>query len=206
MDDVSISLGQRGIIFITEDGVFDLIYNSKLPEAKKFKKKVRNIVKQVQQTGKYDAIENKIQQIKDETERKLTMSLYGLEQVLKVNPNDMLTVINYNQTKSELENYKQQKQLEVQGKEIKVLKDNINNIKNDTELIKKQQIYICNRTNFNERVKILANKYFGRDIKEAYKRLFSTMRLLGSFDVSAHRKHEWEALNADRAKDGKKPL
>ena len=72
-------LNNAGEIFITEDGVFDLIYNSKLPKAKEFKKKVRNIVKQVQQTGKYDTIEENIKLIEDDKERELSLKLYQLQ-------------------------------------------------------------------------------------------------------------------------------
>lgn len=199
------TIGKRGEIFINDDGVFDLIYNSHLLKAKLFKKKVREIVNKVQQTGKYDSIEEQIQQIKDEKEKQMSLSLYTYEQALKINPNDMLTAINYNQTKLQLDTYKQQKILAEVKQDIGKIKDTVDSVVEDTKIIKEQQTYICNRTNFSERIRILANKYFGRDIQEAYTQLFGKMKLLGSFDVYAHRKHEWEKINAKRAKENKKP-
>lgn len=197
-------LGQRGTKFITEDGVFDLVYNSKMPKAKEFKKKVREIIKSVQNTGKFDSIEEKIKLIEDEQERKLTLSVYSLEQVLKINPNDTLTVINYNQTKQQLDSYRQQKQIELQQEELKKIQSAVKSVKEEAELIKQQQLYVCDRTNFNEKMKILANKYFGRDIQEAYNQLYDKMKLLGSFDVMARRKNEHKALNDERERQGQK--
>jgi prophage antirepressor-like protein len=207
------SIGKRGEIFINEDGVFDLIYNSKMPKAKEFKKKVKDIVKKVQQTGKYDVVENKIQAIEDEKEKNLSLTVYNLEQAVKNNPTDMLMMFTYNSKKQELDTYKELKRIETENKKLinevnnKVdeLTEENKKLKEDTDLIKSQQVYICNRTNFYERVTILGNKYFGRDIQEAYRALYSKMKVLGSFDVYTRRKHEWEALNAERAKAGKKP-
>lgn len=62
--DLVLSLGQRGTKFINEDGVMDLIYTSKMPKAKEFKRKVREIVKEVQATGKYDSVEQQLKLIK----------------------------------------------------------------------------------------------------------------------------------------------
>lgn len=118
-------LNNAGEIFVTEKGIMKLIINSNMPKAEEFEDKIWEIVTKIQQTGKYDSIEEKIKLIEDQKERKLTMSLYGLEQVLKVNPNDMLTVINYNQTKTELDNYKQKKQLEEVKKSFNELEGKI---------------------------------------------------------------------------------
>lgn len=200
-----LSLGQRGTKFINEDGVMDLIYNSKLPKAKEFKKKVREIVREIQQTGKYDSVEQQIMKIEDSKEKELSLSLYGLEQTLKYNSNDMLTVLAYNNKKAELEMYKQQKQLEAMKTEVVEMKEVLESVKENTEIIKNQQAYICNRTNFYEKVRILANKYFGRDIQKAYSELYTKMKTLGSFDVYTRRKHAWEQINAEREKQGKKP-
>jgi len=97
-----ITLGQRGTKFINEDGVFDLIYNSKLPQAKQFKKKVKAIISQIQRTGKFDSTENNIMLIEDETERNLTLTIYNLKQTLTNNPNDMLMQFAYNSKVTEL--------------------------------------------------------------------------------------------------------
>src|SRR3712207_6660900 len=123
-----ITLGQRGTKFINEDGVFDLIYNSKMPKAKEFRKQVRKIVKVIQQTGKYDSIEEKIKLIQDEKERELSLGLYSLQQALKVNPNDMLLIINCKQKENELTTYKQQKQLELVNNKLIEQEKKLDNI------------------------------------------------------------------------------
>lgn len=191
---------------IPQGDILRLITSCKLDGAEEFESWVFDeVIPKVLETGKFDIVENKINKIEDEKERQMNLSLYTYEQALKINPNDMLSAINYNQTKQQLDFYKQQKELAEVKQDIGKIKNTMNSVVEDTKIIKEQQTYICNRTNFNERIKILANKYFGRDMQEAYHQLFNKMRLLGSFDVHAHRKHEWEKINADRAKIGKKP-
>ena len=100
--EIVLSLGQRGTKFINEDGVMDLIYNSKLPKAKEFKKKVREIVKSVQATGKYDSIEEQIKTIQDETERNLKLTIYQYQQIVKIQPNDILYAMMLNNKQTEV--------------------------------------------------------------------------------------------------------
>jgi prophage antirepressor-like protein len=194
------------MILIPQGDIIRLVASCKLDGAEEFESWIFDeVIPKVLETGKFDIIEDKINKIEDEKERQMSLSLYTYEQALKINPNDMLSAINYSQTKLQLETYKQQKQLDEIKNDVGKIKDTIKSVEEDTKIIKEQQTYICNRTNFNERIKILANKYFGRDMQEAYHQLFDKMRLLGSFDVYVHRKHEWEKINADRAKVGKKP-
>ena len=193
-----LTLGQRGTKFINEDGVFDLIYNSKLPQAKQFKKKVKAIISQIQKTGKFDYTENNIMLIEDETERNMTLTVHNFKQALIINPNDMVSQFAYNTKVTELNLYKQ-------SVELKKLKDDVEGVKADTELIKGQQLYICDRTNFSEKMKILTNKFFGRDSSKAYNALFSKMKTLGSFDVYQRRKNEWDKINEERVSEGKDP-
>ena len=101
-DKISVSLGQRGTKFINEDGVMDLIYNSKLPKAKEFKKKVREIVKSVQATGRYDEIENKLKTIEDEIEKNLKLTIYQYENIVKMNPTDILSAMCLSQKQNEV--------------------------------------------------------------------------------------------------------
>jgi len=191
-------LGQRGGWLINEDGVFDLIYNSKLPQAKQFKKKVKAIISQIQRTGKFDSTENNIMLIEDEIERNMTLTVHNFKQALIINPNDMVSQFAYNTKVTELNLYKQ-------SLELKQLKDKVEGVKADTELIKGQQMFVCDRTNFSEKMVILANKYFGRDKSKAYNALFSKMKTLGSFDVYQRRKNEWDKINEERVAEGKGP-
>lgn len=124
-------LNNAGEIFITEKGIMKLIINSSMPKANEFEDKVWEIVTKVQQTGKYDVIENKLQQIEDDKERELSLGLYQLEQVLKVNPNDMLTTLAYNNMQQELTIYKQNKKLEEFENKVQAIEANQEDQKRD---------------------------------------------------------------------------
>jgi prophage antirepressor-like protein len=127
-------LNNAGETFLTEKGVMKLIINSDMPKADEFEDKVWNIVETVRKTGKFDSVEEKIKTIEDEKERRMTLSLYTYEQALKINPKDMLTAINYSQTKQELELYKQQKQLENINHKVEQLEEQSEQIKKATVL------------------------------------------------------------------------
>ncbi|WP_160645385.1 BRO family protein [Chengkuizengella marina] len=198
-------LNNAGETFISVDAVIDLTYKSQLPQAVDFRKKVRGMVKQVQKTGRYDAVENQIMEVEDEREKQLKLKLYKLEQLLEIDPNDRLIQIQLKDVEKDLLLHKQNKRLELVEENISSLTETVESVKEENKLIKEQQMFVCNRTNFDEKIRILANKYFGRKIQDAYKELFSKMKLLGSFDVYSRRKNEWEKINADRAKEGKKP-
>ena len=45
--------GVQSVIYLTEQGVFDIVYNSNNPIAKEFKKWLYNIVKEIRKNGKY---------------------------------------------------------------------------------------------------------------------------------------------------------
>ncbi|QNR65454.1 Bro-N domain-containing protein [Paenibacillus peoriae] len=105
-------LNNAGETFITEDGIIDLIYNSKLPKAKAFKKTVKRVIKQIQVTGRYDEVENQITQIEDETEKALRQKVYAFENVIKVTPSDMFAMVGLSTAKSELESYLSRVRLE----------------------------------------------------------------------------------------------
>jgi len=66
-------------------------------------------------------------------------------------------------------------------------------------------MFVCDRTNALYAFKILANKYYGREISKAYNALFAKMKLLGSFDVYARCKNEWDKINEGRVAEGKEP-
>ena len=198
-------LNNAGEIFITEKGCMKLIINSDMPKANEFEDMVWSIISQIQRTGKFDSTENNIMLIEDETERNLTLTIYNLKQTLTTNPNDMLMQFAYNSKVTDLTTYKQSRELKlIQGK-IDELSESVSTVQADTELIKGQQMFVCDRTNFSEKMKILTNKFFGRDSSKAYNALFSKMKTLGSFDVYARRKNEWDKINEERVAEGKDP-
>lgn len=198
-------LNNAGEIFITEHGVMKLIINSEMDNANEFEDKVWDIVSQIQRTGKFDTIENNIMLIEDETERNLTLTVYNLKQTLTTNPNDMLMQFAYNSKVTDLTTYKQSRELKLVQGQVEKLTNVVSNVQADNELIKGQQIFVCDRTNFSEKMKILTNRYFGRDSSKAYNALFSKMKILGSFDVYARRKNEWDRINEERVAEGKDP-
>jgi len=143
--------------------------------------------------------------IEDETERNLTLTIYNLKQTLTNNPNDMLMQFAYSSKVTDLTAYKQSRELRLMQGKVDELANSVSGVKADTELIKGQQMFVCDRTNFSEKMKILTNRYFGRDSSKTYNALFGKMKTLGSFDVYARRKNEWDRINEERVAEGKDP-
>ena len=56
--------GEQETLMLTEVGVYRLIFNSRKPIAKLFKKWVANVIKDLQKNGKYE-IENMKKELKD---------------------------------------------------------------------------------------------------------------------------------------------
>ena len=111
---------------INESGLYSLVLRSKLPEAKKFRKWVTSeILPQIRNKGSFDLVEQKLQAIEDETERKLSLKVYGLEKVAKENPQSLLSVLAYNEAKNELETYKTNKKIEAAVSKVEELEDKI---------------------------------------------------------------------------------
>lgn len=189
-----ITLGQRGTKFINEDGVFDLIYNSKMPKAKEFRKQVRKIVKVIQQTGKYDSIEEKIKLIQDEKERELSLGLYSLQQALKVNPNDMLLIINCKQKENELTTYKQQKQLELVNNKLIEQEKKLDNI-----------FSIGDRIQFTNEVNRIA-RATGKQQSEIYNLTYNKFKSMYGIDLHARSKNRQAEIQNKRLKQGKRRM
>ncbi len=196
----TLSLGQRGNWFITESGIYALIFGSKLEGAKKFKRWItKEVIPTIRNKGKFDIVENKIQQIQDEQERGLTLKLYQLENVLKLSPNDMLTAINYNQTKTELDTYKQQKQLDEVNSKLKVIE---NKTKEQEKKIENMFI-IGDRTQFNNEIKSIA-RATGEKPNEIYTLTYIKLRDLYGIDLEARSKNAKEKIQEERINSGGK--
>lgn len=119
-------LNNAGETFITEKGVMKLIISSNMPKADEFEDKVWEIISEVQSTGRYDSIEQKIKAIEDETERRLTLSLYQAQKVLENDPNNFTNIFFHNNAKHELDSYLQKRQLETVRDEVKAIEEKIN--------------------------------------------------------------------------------
>jgi len=81
----------------------------------------------------------------------------------------------------------------------------IEKIKGDIDVIKEIQTFTCDRTNFDEKMTILATTCFGGDARVACVALYTKMKLLGSFDIMARRRNEQKNVNLAREKAGLKP-
>ena len=191
---IVLSLGQRGTKFINEDGVMDLIYNSKLPKAKEFKKKVREIVKSVQATGKYDSIEEQIKTIQDETERNLKLTIYQYQQIVKIQPNDILSAMMLNNKQTELNTYLQSKE--------------INKLKCDIEEVTKKLDNVCvigDRKQFTNEVKSVA-RATGKEIADIYSLTYKELEDVYGIDLKARCENKKKKIQEERLNNGKKPL
>lgn len=191
---ISVSLKQRGTYFINEDGVMDLIYNSKLPKAKEFKKKVREIVKSVQATGKYDSIEEQIKTIQDETERNLKLTIYQYQQIVKINPNDILSAMCLSQKQNELNTYLQQK-------EIDKLKSTIDDVNKKLDNV----CVIGDRKQFTNEVKSVA-RATGKEIADIYSLTYKQLLNDYGIDLKTRCENKKKQLQDERLNQGKKPL
>lgn len=192
--EIVLSLGQRGTKFINEDGVMDLIYNSKLPKAKEFKKKVREIVKSVQATGKYDVVEEKIKTIQDETERNLKLTIYQYQQIVKIQPNDILSAMMLNNKQTELNTYLQSKE--------------INKLKCDIEEVTKKLDNVCvigDRKQFTNEVKSVA-RATGKEIADIYSLTYKELEDVYGIDLKARCENKKKKIQEERLNNGKKPL
>lgn len=57
LNSVILSAGQRrATTMLTEDGLYEVLMQSRKPIAKSFKKEVKKILKEIRKTGKYEAI------------------------------------------------------------------------------------------------------------------------------------------------------
>ena len=190
----SLELGQRGTKFINEDGVMDLIYNSKLPKAKEFKKKVREIVKSVQATGKYDSIEEKLKTIEDETEKNLKLTIYQYENIVKMNPTDILSAMMLNNKKNELNTYLQSKEItEIKG-QLKETKTKLDNI-----------CIIGDRKQFSNEVNSVA-RATGKEQSEIYTLTYKQLENDYGIDLKSRVENKKKKIQEERLNNGKKPL
>ena len=111
--------------FLTEDGLYEVFMQSRKPIAKDFKKQIKKVLKELRTTGKVDLIEKAINNIQDEKHKQLLLEIHKLEEIMQINPNDMVMSIALNQRKTELDSYLNSKKLlEVETK-IDTLSDRI---------------------------------------------------------------------------------
>lgn len=187
-------LNNAGETFITEKGVMKLIISSDMPKADDFEDRVWEIVSQVQKTGRFDSIEEKLKLIEDETERNLKLTIYQYESIVKMNPSDILSAMMLNSKKNELDTY-------LQGKEIKQLKDEIE----DTNVRISNICVIGDRKQFTNEIKSVA-RAVGKEISEIYTLVYKQLENDYGIDLKARVENKKKKIQNERLNEGKKPL
>ena len=187
-------LNNAGETFITENGVMRLILNSKMPKAEEFEDKVWEIVKSVQATGKYDSIEEQIKTIQDETERNLKLTIYQYQQIVKIQPNDILSAMMLNNKQTELNTY-------LQSKEIDKLKSTIEDVNKKLDNV----CVIGDRKQFTNEVKSVA-RATGKEIADIYSLTYKQLLNDYGIDLKTRCENKKKKLQNERLNQGKKPL
>ena len=107
---------------VLEEGIFGVMYTSNSGNANKFKKFMRREVNpKLNSDGKFDIVENEISKIEDETERILRSKVKGYEDLLVLDSSDRMA-------NAMLTNYKLELSQYLQSKEIKEVKDKVEEI------------------------------------------------------------------------------
>lgn len=96
--------------FIPEFIMYALVGKAKNDKATQFMLWVGQVLTEIRKTGKYDTIEHEIMKIEDEKERQLTLAVYKLKELLKIDK-DELTALRLENKEHALESYKQNKKL-----------------------------------------------------------------------------------------------
>ena len=187
-------LNNAGETFLTENGVLRLILNSKMPKAEQFEDKVWEIVKSVQATGKYDSIEEQIKTIQDETERNLKLTIYQYQQIVKIQPNDILSAMMLNNKQTELNTY-------LQSKEIDKLKSTIDDVNKKLDNV----CVIGDRKQFTNEVKSVA-RATGKEMADIYSLTYKELEDVYGIDLKARCENKKKKLQEERLNNGKKPL
>ncbi len=193
----NLNLGSRTaeLNLLTEAGVYKLVFKSRKPNAEELTDWIsEEVLPKIRKTGKFDVVEDKINRIEDEKERQMNLSLHMYEQALKINPNDMLSAINYNQTKLQLDAYKQQKQLEEINNKVGDMGKRIDNF-----------IVIGDRTQFVHEVNSVC-RATGEKQSEIYNSTYIKLKELYGINLKARSVNEKERIQDKRINvDGKKP-
>lgn len=115
-----------GLNILTEAGLYKLVFKSRKPEAEELGDWVAEVVlPMIRKTGKFDLVEQRIDQIIDEKEKELRQKVYAFENVLKVTPNDMFAMVGLNSAKTELESYLNKTRIEQVNDKIDYLDNKV---------------------------------------------------------------------------------
>ena len=105
-------------------GMADMTKNTK---ARDFMMWVGQVLTEIRATGKYDNKEHEIMKIEDEEERKLTLAVYKLEELYKID-NDELSAMRLENKKNQLQTYKQSRKIAELENKVKEADNKVNEI------------------------------------------------------------------------------
>ena len=202
------NISHYGAYVINESGLYSLILSSKLEGAKRFKRWITSeVLPSIRNKGSYDAIDNSLDLIKDETEKLLKKGIYQLEKVLEIMPNDIVTSIHLSQKRNELDTYLQSKKLaEInaqlekqtrilteQGQKLETTEQRVNNF-----------MTIGDRQSFVREVNSVA-RATGKRQTEIYRLVYNTLKDMYGIDLYARARNYRENMQDKRIAEGKKP-
>lgn len=183
------------IALIPQGDIIRLVVKCPLEGADKFESWIfDDVIPKVLKTGKFDSIEEKIKLIEDETERNLKLTIYQYENIVKMNPSDILSAMMLNSKKNELDTY-------LQSKEIKQLKDEIE----DTNIRLSNMCVIGDRKQFTNEIKSVA-RAVGKEISDIYTLVYKQLENDYGIDLKARVENKKKKIQDERLNEGKKPL
>lgn len=190
-----LKIGVKGLMLLTESGVYKLAFKSDKPNAEDFTDWIsEEVIPNIRNTGKYDLIEQQLKLIEDEKERNLKLTIYQLDGILKVNPSDMLTGIMRNQKQTELDTY-------LQSKELKSIKDSVEEMNKKVS----NMVVIGDRKQFSNEVNSIA-RATGKEQSEIYTLTYKQLENEYGIDLKSRCENKKKKIQNDRLEQGKKPL
>ena len=201
-------LHNTGENFLTESGVYKLIFKSHKEEAERFQDWVTDeVLPSIRNKGSYDAIDNSLDLIEDETEKLLKKGIYQLEKVLEIMPNDIVTSIHLSQKRNELDTYLQSKKLaEINAqleKQTRILTEQGQKLETTEQRVDNFMI-IGDRQSFVREVNSVA-RATGKRQTEVYGLVYNTLKDMYGIDLYARARNYRENMQDKRIAEGKKP-
>ena len=191
-------INNAGETFITSFGLNQGVANSRMEKAEHFQDWLyEDLLPTIQKTGKYDTEENEILNIPDEKERELKLHFKRLEEVVKANPSDMLSIMAYKDAENKLEIYLQNKLIEEVKQETLEQKQEINRIVDSSDSIKETMQVISGekwRKEINGYIKGIAMEGFSGDHKDARNILYTELNNRTGSDIHRRLKFKKDRL------------
>lgn len=190
-----LKVGGYPIKLIPQGDIIRLVVKSRKENADKLESWIfDDVIPKVLKTGRFDSTEEKLKSIEDEIERNLKLTIYQYENIVKMNPSDILSAMMLNSKKNELDTY-------LQSKEIKQLKDEIE----DTNIRLSNMCVIGDRKQFTNEIKSVA-RATGKEIADIYTLVYKQLEDDYGIDLKTRVENKKKKIQNERLNEGKKPL